>query len=182
MTELDDLELIDAVSTQLEAAMAVKWGFIVIQKHNLTQEGIPAAPTVFFEKLFDDAYGWPMTKRTPDAENKIFTDVTMQLWEATFQISAMVRQVETDLALPSASDVAQHLKMFLQTPTVMRRLRAMGIGLLRVTNVRNPYFQDDRNQIEANPNFDLVVTYNRTISMTTPGTDKVVAQLVQVVV
>ena len=181
MAELNDIELIDAIATQIEAAMAMKFGYVVMQKNNLTQEGVPSAPTVFFEKLFDYAYGWPGTTRKAVMNKKEFLDKTTQQWEATFQISAMVRQIETDATLPTASDVVQYVKIFLQTPTVMRRLRALGLGLLRITNVRNPYFQDDHNQIEANPNFDMVVTYQRSILMITPGTDKVVEQLVKAV-
>ena len=38
-------------------------------------------------------------------------------------------------------------------------LNESGVGILRITDVRNPYFQDDRDNFEASPNFDITFVY-----------------------
>jgi hypothetical protein len=48
-------------------------------------------------------------------------------------------------------------------------MRAQGVATLRVTKVRNESFENDYGQFEMHPSFDVVVNYNRTISLTVPG-------------
>lgn len=166
---MNDNALIAVVATQIEAAMtAAGWGYVVIQKNDPTQEGAPSGPAVFFEKLFDHPYGWPMSKAVQNAPLTL-SETTTQLYETTFQISALVKQDPQNLFLPTASDVANYVKIFISTPTIIRAMAAQGVATLRVTEVRNPYFEDDHSQFEANPSFDIVVTSNRSISLTIPG-------------
>jgi len=52
---MDDNQLIAELATKLDAAIVMfGWSFIVIQKNDPNQQGIPSSGTaVFFEKLFD---------------------------------------------------------------------------------------------------------------------------------
>jgi hypothetical protein len=169
---MTDNQLIALMASRLDAAMTTSgWGYVVVQKEPPNQQGIPSAPTVFFEKLFDHPYGHPMIQNILDVPNMKINEKNTQLYETTFQISAMVIQNPSDLSIPTASDVANYVKMFMALGSTRNLFMAQGVGMLRVTEVRNPYFQDDHSQLEANPSFDVVFTHNRTMDDIVPATN-----------
>lgn len=173
---MTDNQLIQFMAAQLDAAMvASNWNYIVLQKDNPTLEGIPSAPAVFFEKLFDHAYGWPIEDleyNKPPVDN--YSDNETQLLETTFQISALVIQDPSNLNLPTASDVVNYLNLWLRHWVTLQQFRTQNVGILRVTQIRNPWFEDDRHRFEAHPNFDLVLTHQNVLTMTVPAAVQVV--------
>jgi hypothetical protein len=162
-----DNQLINLLATQLEAASAAAgWNYIVVQKDQPTQQGIPTAPTIFFEKLFDNQHGWPMDSYAYQSASNNFTETETQMVNTTFQISALVIQDPTNLSLPTASDVANFMQQYLSARWSINAFMEQDVGMLRVTSVRNPAFNDDRTLYEFNPNFDIVLTHSRTVSGT----------------
>lgn len=167
---MKDNELIDIFATQLELGVASGgWDFLVIQKNQPEKQGVPSAPSVFFEKLFDHRYGFPIIKNTYDPLTDTFIEKNVQFYETTFQVSALVRQDPADLSLPTASDVANQVCMYMQSRRVIKLLRAQSVAVLRVSDLRNPYFIDDKVRYEGNPNFDIIVTSERDIEFATPA-------------
>jgi hypothetical protein len=175
-----DNALIDLLATQLEAASALAgWNYSVIQKDQPTQEGIPTAPTIFFEKLFDHAYGWPeLFYSDYNPATNTFTQTEKQWAETTFQVSALVIQDPTSLSLPTASDVVNYMKLFTNSRAAIKAFKAQGVSALRISEVRNPYFRDERHTFEANPNFDIVLQHQRTLVTTVGATNVVVGVLI----
>jgi hypothetical protein len=162
-----DNQLIDLVATQLESASAASgWNYIVLQKDQPTQQGTPTAPTIFFEKLFDTEHGWPALSDSYQAQSNNFSETETQVVITTFQISALVIQDPTNLSLPTASDVANYMKQYMNSRFTISTFKNQQVSILRVSEVRNPYFSDDRTMFEANPSFDLMVVHNRPISFT----------------
>lgn len=160
-----DNALIALLVTQLNAAVAAGgWNYPVIQKQQPTQQGIPYAPSVFFEKLFDRHYGWAETDQQYNDVSGKFDEIEIQNVETSFQISAWVIQDSANLSLPTASDVVNFLKMYMTSRAMVANLMAQGLNVYRVSDVRNPYIEDDRHRNEATPSFDLVVTHQRTIT------------------
>jgi hypothetical protein len=158
-----DNALINLIATSLEAASAAfGWNYIVVQKDEPTQQGIPTDPTIFFEKLFDTSRHFPMEKYSVNAFDATKLDDTeVQLVETVFQVSALVIQDPNNLSLPTASDVANALRGFLISRNNADGWRAQGVGTLPPSQVRNPYIQDDRNRNEAFPSFDISLTHSR---------------------
>jgi hypothetical protein len=184
-----DNALINLFATRLEAAaLAGGWlsgglPYAVVQKNPPTQEGVPTAPTIFFEKLFDDVYGWPALDyehnvAVPPATQGTFTDTENQWCETTFQVSALVIQDPNDLTIPTASDVVNYVNRFLHTRASIEYFKGSSVSMLRVTKVRNPYFEDDRNTYEANPSFDITLCHQNSIQDTVPATNIVTGKAV----
>ncbi len=166
-----DNDLINLFATRLEAVAASgSWKdangnlYGVSQKEQPTQQGVTTVPQIFFEKLFDNGYGFPEVTHVFDDVNQIMTEVETQLTETTFQVSALVIQDPTDLTIPTASDVVNFCRGFLMARETIRAWKSVGVSILRVITVRNPYFEDDRHRNEATPSFDIVVTHNRVIN------------------
>ncbi len=178
---MTDNELIALFAGKLEAAVAAAgWDYAVIQNNQPTQEGLPSAPFVLFEKLFDKEYGWqdstdyklqaapPPGYRLPD-----FQHTESQWVESTFQVTSLVIQDVRDLSLPTASDVAAAMKLYLNAKSTIYAFRNAGAMVLRITDIRNPKFKDDRGLFEANPNFDVVLQHKRAIVFSVPGCDTI---------
>lgn len=188
---MTDNELINVFASRLEAASAAataafSWPggpYAVVQKNPTVQEGTATAPTIYFEKLFDLPYGWPEVSYThnapvPPATQGTFTQKEDQWTETTFQVSALVIQDPSNLSLPTASDVVNYMKQYINARQTIQLLKPLGVSVLRVTQIRNPYFEDDRAGFEANPNFDVVLQHKRAISFTVSATDIVKGQRV----
>lgn len=172
-----DNQLIDFLVTQLNTAIqSAGWSFDVVQKNNPTIQGIPSTPTVFFEKLFDHNYGFQHVDLTLSQDQTQYLSTTSQAVETSFQISAWAIQDPANVTLPTASDIAHQCCRYLQHPVVVQNFAAAGIQMLRVTEVRNPYLQDDKSQFEAVPSFDIVLIHGRDLTMSVPMADKIVQQ------
>jgi hypothetical protein len=169
---MTDNELISLLAGQMDAAVAAGgWPYLTIQKYQPTQQGLPSQPAVFFEKLFDHPYGSPGNHLSLNVDNLGFSETSTQVYESLFQISTLVIQDPGNLTIPTASDVANYIKMYLAAPSVRAIFMAQNVGVLRVTHVRNPYFEDDRHRFEAHPSFDINLTYLKDITFQVPGTN-----------
>lgn len=135
----------------------------VWQKNQPTQQGIPTSPTVFFEKLFDNAYGFAHVGSVYNPTTQTYTETEYQPYRTTFQISAWAIQDPTNTALPTASDIANAMRGYLMSRANLRGWWTLDkINVERATEVRNPYIEDDRHRFEATPSFDMVITHRRT--------------------
>jgi hypothetical protein len=174
-----DNPLIDLIATQAEAAIAsAGWNYVVIQKNGPDQQGLPTNPGVFLEKIGDHRYGYKSVKQTYRPTTDDFAETETQVLETTFQISALVIQNPNDLTIPTASDVANYVCMYMQSNSVISNLRQQGVSILRVSDVRNPYFVDDRERFEGNPSFDLIVTHSNSITISVPSAEKVIGTVI----
>ena len=173
---MNDLTLINAVRTVLLAGLAANGQSTVpvIQFDLPTLQGRPSGPAVLLQKLpGDKRYGW--TKREdypdPDVPTQMIHRET-QWYESTLQIEALGPPAASDgAALPSstASDLVNLAAAILQSDRAIADLRVLGLAVLRVTTVRNPFMKNDRDQYEAVPSFDLVVTHEQVMLSTTPA-------------
>lgn len=131
------------------------------QSYQPTEQGAESGAALYFFKVGDKRIGHP--KRS-SAWNSLLgkeIDTDTQLHESTWQISAWVRQTPT--SDQTASDVLAITAMYMQGAQFVEALKAAGVGILRVTDLRNPYFKDERDQFQSSPSFDFTISYNRTM-------------------
>lgn len=137
----------------------------VVQKDSPTQQGANSAPTAYFEKAYEIGRGAPIVKTVYDNETKVMTEKTTQLTETYIQISALAWQDPTASVVVTAGDIVQYINSYLRAPSVRAVFLASGLNVLKVAEVRNPWFENDRNQFEAMPNFDLTITHEKSITL-----------------
>ena len=167
---MKDNELIAAIRAAIiagEPIVGLK-GIDVVQAYQPTQQGVARQPTIYLFKIGDHRYG--SLGRTdiwdePDSE-EIHTET--QYYLTTFQISALATQDPSDLAKPTASDIVNGVAAIMQNSTTIQNLQDQDIGLLRVADVRNPYFIDDRGRFEASPSFDIDVVHKQIVTTEIP--------------
>ena len=143
-------------------------GVIVKQMDQPTQQGIPRGPTVFFQKIYDHRYGWGMTYAKWNATASQEQNHEPQWHETTFQVSTLVVQDPKTPNAYTAADLANEVASIMQSEATRVTMMAQNVGILRVSEITNPYFQDDRDQFEATPTFDFILTHLQTRVSTIP--------------
>jgi len=160
---LTDNDLIRLFLPLVNAGL-VTYGYtnvLVPQADQPTKQGTPSSPSVHFYKLNDKRIGSPQRKSTWNSLTSVMTDTDIQVMEGYWQVSTLVRQPNTY----TASDLANAVAMIMQTSKFIETLKASGVGILRIGEVRNPYLQDDRDQYQASPSFDFIISYSRNLSL-----------------
>lgn len=167
---MTDNDVIAKIMELLNAKFAV-WPYPVgygpievQQKQQPTKQGIPTAPAVFVEKLFDHRYGWTAIALEETTDLTKLVEKENQLYNTTFQISARALQDPSRIDLPTASDLCSDACAILQSRYALQEFTAAKIAVFRVTDVRNSYLTDDQDRQEAEPSFDIVLSYTRTIA------------------
>lgn len=134
-----------------------------------TQEGVATAPTAFIYKIGPDhRYGSMRREDIWDEDTSTMTHIETQQYESMFQVSALVTQNPATPTQMTASDICNLCAAILQSDMAIMTFQANGVGIERITDVRNPYFMDDRGRNEASPSFDFICTHKQIITSTVP--------------
>lgn len=134
----------------------------VIQDYQPDHQSAPSGPALLLHMLPDRWVGSPLRKDIYDGVSGDFRHEERQEIAATIQATGIFRQTASDTTGWTAKDVATIGAMILQSDATMAQLRAAGLKLERVTQVRNPFMTNDRQEYEAVPSFDFVLTHTQT--------------------
>lgn len=143
-------------------------GLPIKQAFQPTLQGVNTQPTAYMYKIGDKRFGTVHRSDVWNNDIPAMVHTETQQYETTFQISALATQDPKNTSAYTASDIINLVASILQSSTAIANLQANGVGIERVTEVRNPYFVDDRQQNEANPSFDFTLTHKQIITSTTP--------------
>lgn len=143
-------------------------GVTVMQSNQPTQQGIPTAPTIYFFKVASKRYGYLGRLDEWDSDTEDMIHIENQFYESTWQVSALVLQNPATPNQYTASDLVDEVSSIMQSDSTRDILNESGIGVLRVQDLVNPYFVDDRDNFEASPSFDFVLTYENERAGTNP--------------
>lgn len=156
---MNDNQLIQLFLPVIQAGLIAD-GFtnVVVKASNQpTQQGINTGPTVYFYKIATKRYGF---LRRIDAWDSIASQMVhteSQYYETTFQVSALVRQFPITPNQYTAGDLVNEVASIMQSDNTRDILNTSGVGILRIQEIPNPYFVDDRDQFEASPNIEFVL-------------------------
>ena len=152
----------------------------LLRNYQPTQQGAYTTPKVYFFKVTDRRYGHPKRRETWNTLAGRFDHAEVQAYESTYQFSAQVPQDPAATTALTESDVLNVVSGIIQSDTILSTFQAAGVGILRVTDVRNPYIVDEYTRYEAIPTFDVVFTHERVIAATLPAVVAYEAQIVRV--
>lgn len=155
-------------------------GVELARKYQPRQQGAATGPIVYFFKIGDHRYGSTKREHLYNEAGVVFDSTDRQQYETTYQFAAWVPQRPQDVAALTESDVLNIVSAIMQSDALIAAFRAAGVGIQRVTDVRNPYFVDERDRFEAEPSFDIVLTHYRNLSSTLPGVDTYEANIYRV--
>lgn len=134
-------------------------GVTVMQGEQPTRQGAPTAPTVYLTKLPDVPVGHTKRDSVWDREASVMRHVEEQVYETSFQVTAWAIQNPTNLTALTAADLAKAVRAIMQSSVVLDLLNAAGVGILRINEIRNTPFVDDKARNEYSPSFDFTLTH-----------------------
>jgi hypothetical protein len=171
---MNDKQIAALFMSELLPRMQAQPGLAAValaRKYQPRQHGANTGPIVYFFKIGDHNHGSPRREDLYNEAGVIFDQTQRQLVETTYQLAAWVPQNPADVAALTESDVLNIVSAIMQSDAILAAFRGAGVGIQRVTDIRNPYFVDERDRFEAEPSFDIVLTHYRNLSSTLPAVD-----------
>lgn len=177
-----DVDLIDLIATRIETALAAinHASVPVLQKHQPNQQGIPTGPSIWLYKMFDHPYGWPSVKLKYDSIQNLYVEREVQLYNSTFQISALWPQTPGDDTLPTASDVLNYLQRYLTSRASIKLWKDNEASIFKIMMATNPAFMDDQSQHEYHPNFQIVFNHELDLKSNVPAVKRVIPRIIAI--
>lgn len=143
-------------------------GVAIKQMNQPTQQGVNTQPTVYYYKISDHRYGFRKSEDVWDDNIEKMVHTEIQDYETTFQINALVIQNPTTPNQYTASDLVNIVAQIMQSANTINTLTRNNVGIYKITDIRNPYFLDDRDRFEASPSFDFTLTHKQVSTSTNP--------------
>lgn len=175
---MNDNQLSALVRAQL--LRFVPAGTEVIASYQPTQQGRPDGMSVGFSHISETREGWPAITEKYEEGTGDFLHTETQIVLTTMQAWALSPQDPRDTSRPSAKDLAQLAASALNSVMVRKALKAQQVSILRIGEVRNPFFENDRKQYEASPSFDFQLCWQRSIVSRTPAAKSVELKILRV--
>jgi hypothetical protein len=130
----------------------------VKQNYQPTMQGANTNPTLYFFKVASKRYGWLGRLDEWSTIDSEMVHTESQYFESMWQIMAMVTQNPATPDQFTASDLADEAASIMQSDNTRAILNDSGIGILRITDIINPYFTNDHDDYQSMPSFDFVLT------------------------
>jgi len=136
------------------------------------QQGANVTATVYVNALDPRPVGF--TKRVDkwDAVNNVMLHTESQRFESTYHIEALVPQSPAAPTAMTEIDVLNVARFILQSSATIETLRPLNVGVMRVGQLRSSYIDDDKEQNENVPFFEIVFTHRTGVTQATPIIDQ----------
>ena len=162
--------LIAAVRSAILAVMAARGTPLPVkQDYQPTAQGLPTATVLLVHCVTETRHGFTRRAEVWNPDTQQFDRIQSQQIETTLQFSVAGPQAPDDTTGPTLIDWAQRAAMALGSDDCLAALRASGIGIERIRDVRIVYSVDDREQHEGSPSFDAVFTHRDTVTESLPA-------------
>lgn len=136
--------------------------------------GTPSGPAVLLHTDGARRYGYLKRDDVIELDGSA-THTETQKYELKIQCGALYPQDPADTTGPTATDLVEAAATIMQSDATRVTLLAVGVGIYRVTDIRTPQFQDDRDVFEASPSFDFTLNYSNVSTSTIPAANRAVA-------
>ena len=170
---MGDIDVAIAVRSALLQLLAAqgKPEILVVQSNQPTDQGRVDAPVIYYFALPENLYGWQGRSEKFNVATRQVTREERQWIRSSFQVGALAQEDPNDLTKPTAKDLTRLAAMLINSAGFRQLLRPSGIGLERVTQIRNMPFQNDQGQFEYSPSFDFTVCWQQRIIQQSQGID-----------
>lgn len=134
----------------------------VKQNYQPTQQGDTGIGTIYFHKITDTRYGWLQRADAWDMTEEEMRHIESQQIETTLQVSGVLLETADNTSGMLTGDMVKLAAQAFQSDTMMQAMRARGLGVLRVRDVRTIQVVNDQGNFEPSPSFDVVLTHRDT--------------------
>jgi len=132
----------------------------VFQGYQPTQQGAPSGAFVYLFKLPEVPRGQVYRDTVYEQASGTMVDKEIQKYEVSYQVNTQFIQDPKNTSTLTAGDLLKKVHQVMQSSATISTLLASGIGILRVNELRNTPFVNDKNRHEFNGSFDFTITYD----------------------
>lgn len=127
------------------------------------QEGAISQPALYCHRISSKRYGWQSRKDNYNSTDDNFDHTESIITESVYQVSAEVSEDPNDLSELTAFDVVSRIALQLNSYAVRQFLLSNDIAIIRIIDVRTPFFKNESDQFEPEPSFDFTISYKQNI-------------------
>jgi len=132
------------------------------------QQGAIVGPALYCFKLTNHRYGWQSRKDEYNEADDDFDTSESRVIETTFQVSSEADEDPADTSLPTAFDIVEEVSSYLNTKSVRLQLKEQGLNIIRILDIRQPFFKNESDRFEQEPSFDFTISYQKATISKTP--------------
>lgn len=173
---LDNQQMLNIIAALNTGLVSINAGLITAKQKNIlvksnfqpTQQGANTGPTLYVHKLHDHRYGYRGVRNDYDQATDTFIKTEVQYLLTEYQVTGLSIQDPKDISTMTAGDITNIAAMIMAQEETLTAFRAVGLGILRITDVRSPTMQNDKGRFEFSPSFDFTLTHDQSIISTSP--------------
>jgi hypothetical protein len=179
---MDELELQILVRSSLITLLAAQgYGdWHVTAEYQPTPQGREAGPVLYFFELPENLYGWQGRKAIYDRTTGVMLRKEVQMYRSGFQVQGLYETPPDAVTGPTAATITRVAAMLINSQGFRKLLRAQGVFMERVTDIRKPYMRNDRDHFEQVPSFDFTCTHERSIIQQSTAASRVESRFMRV--
>jgi len=152
-------------------------GIAIKQTYQPKKQGVNSQDTVYLYKITSRRASHQAKKFVYNLANNNFEGEEGYWLEGLFQLTPQIERDTVDEDSITSYDIADLCAAILQTETAIKQLLESGIGIYRITDVRNPYSIDDYDQFDQESNFDFTLVYRQVIRSIVPVADPIILDI-----
>jgi len=124
-----------------------------------TKSAAPAQPAIIMHRIGSSRVGWQSRNfRLTETEAR---DTNVQNHAISFQFNALVPTELEDSESLTANDLLDTAAMILQSRLMLDACKEAGIGIQHIGEIRSNYVQDENDNWEPEPSFDIIVVVKK---------------------
>lgn len=138
----------------------------ILQAYQPTKVGVVEGSALYFYKTGDKRYGFMSNQSVWDVVHSQMVLTETQYYETTFNImswNGAVNFIEN-----VTSDIINIAAYSLQNQNAVTTFQNAGVGIYRVTDIKNITIFDDRDRYNFVPSFDFTLSHTTTITSVIP--------------
>lgn len=153
----------------------------VMQSYSGVSTGPPAVPAIIMHHISTERVGWQSRKaRVNNGNPEIFEQ---QNAAETIQFNAVmpfVKPEDETIDTPMAQGVLTTASLILQSHTMLKALKDAGMGMQVVKPITSNYIQNESEQWENVPSFDLIICHKLTLSQSVGNVEEITSGIYRV--
>lgn len=155
-------------------------GYKLKRNYQPRQQGRPNDPTVYMLKTLDNRYGFRTASKKWDITAGAIVRTEKQIVQSTFTFACTVNIDPDDTAQLSHSDILKKVASLIASPDFIAYLLAGGAQVMRILDIKNVPYENDKGQFEDNPTFDVIITHTDTFIDGVPLVTKVSGSITRI--
>lgn len=153
----------------------------VLQSYSGISTGPPSVPAIIMHHIASERVGW-QSRKTVVQQNS-FKIIEQQNIAETIQFNAVLpftKPEDETIDTPTVQGLLTTASMILQGSIMLSAVKAAGMGLQVVKPIATNYIQNEAEQWENVPSFDLVICHKLTLSHSVGKVEKITSGIYRI--